>query len=53
LKENKHQGKFHLLAIFLIPGFLASLFLAESWIVPLVYFIVALVIVYFIFRKKK
>jgi hypothetical protein len=52
LKENKHQGKFHLLAIFLIPGFLAALFLAENWIVPSIYFIVALVIVYFIFRKK-
>jgi len=52
LTENGHQGKYHLLTILLLPGFLVALFLSKSWIVPVIYSLVAGIILWQVFRKR-
>lgn len=51
LAENKNQGKYHLLIIFLVPGFLISLFLSNSWWVPIIYLALGSAIVYYVFKR--
>ncbi|NVK65024.1 MAG: hypothetical protein HWE22_10580 [Flavobacteriales bacterium] len=52
MNNSQHQGKYHLLAILLIPGFLVSIFLSNSFWVPLIFGLVAAVILYLAFRKS-
>lgn len=52
--DPKHQGKFHLLAIVLIPGLLVTFFLSNSWAPTLVAIAIAilLVLVVYILGRK-
>lgn len=53
LNDPKHQGKFHLLAILVIPLTLVSVFLLNNiWITLAVVFSTALAIALLFFRKK-
>lgn len=52
LTDHGHQGKYHLLTILLLPGFLVALFLSKSWIVPTLYGLVAGFILWQVFRKR-
>jgi hypothetical protein len=52
LDKPQHQGKFHLLAIFLIPGFLVTLFLSSHWVFPLVYAGIAGVVTWMVLKKR-
>jgi Ca2+/Na+ antiporter len=48
----KHQGKFHLLAIFAIPITLILIFVVQNWWIVSAYISVLLAVSYFLFRKK-
>lgn len=50
LNKPEHQGKYHLLAIFLIPGLLISVFLSKSWWIPIVFLVIALLVIWLVFR---
>jgi hypothetical protein len=52
LTTNKDQGKFHLLTILVIPGFLVTVFLAQKWYWILLYLLIAVSILFLVFRKK-
>jgi hypothetical protein len=52
MNESEHQGKFHLLAIFLIPALLVSFFLSDSWWPFIVCACLAFGIVWWIFGRK-
>ncbi|MGV3631462.1 MAG: hypothetical protein ACO1O6_09650 [Bacteroidota bacterium] len=53
MTKNKHQGKFHLLAIFAIPALLVGIFLAQNiWVTITISLLVALAVYLLFFRKK-
>lgn len=52
MKNDQHQGKFHLLSIFLIPGFLVTIFLSSSWLWVITYLIITAAIIWITFREK-
>lgn len=53
LKNNKQdQGKYHLLAIFLIPGFIVTLFLSNHWIWVLLYLAISILVLRITFKSK-
>jgi hypothetical protein len=52
MNESEHQGKFHLLAILLIPALLVSFFLSDSWWPFVVCICIAMGIVWRLFRQK-
>ena len=39
--KKQHQGKFHLATIFLIPGFIVTVFLSESWLYSILYCLIS------------
>jgi len=49
--DNKNQGRYHLLAIFLIPINLMALFLFETIPVKLIIPIVSSLIAYYLLKK--
>lgn len=51
--KKDHQGKYHLLSILLIPGFLVSLFLSNHWLIPILFLLISSLIVFLTFYKKK
>jgi hypothetical protein len=52
LDKTDNQGKFHLLAIFLIPGLLVIIFMMPWW-VSLLYATIAVGVIWQVFKKKK
>jgi hypothetical protein len=50
MKENKNQGKYHLVSVFLIPTVLAS-YLLGGWIWGLAITIIAALIILSVFRR--
>jgi len=50
--KDQHQGKFHLASIFLIPGFIVTLFLNDSWLYSILYCVISILLLYLLFRKK-
>jgi hypothetical protein len=50
MKENKNQGKYHLVSVFLIPAVLASYLLA-GWTWGLAVTIIATLIILRVFRR--
>lgn len=54
MKQEQHQGKFHLLAIFFIPTLLVTAFLLENpWIIGIVSVLLVVILYFLFFRKKK
>jgi hypothetical protein len=52
LNDKGHQGKFHLLAILLIPVNLTAWFITSHWLWGLITNIISAVVIYFfLFRK--
>ncbi len=49
--DKKYQGIFHLIIIFELPLIMVSIFVLESWLIPLV--VTLITIVLFVFIKKK
>lgn len=47
-----HQGKFHLLAIFLIPAGIVLFGLVNIWWINVLYVLIAATLIYFLFRSK-
>jgi len=49
--ENKHQGKFHLLTIFLIPTLIISFAFIKNYYLLAALVVVAIILVYYVFKK--
>lgn len=47
-----HQGKFHLVAIFLIPAGIVLFGLVNIWWINLLFLVLAGLVIYFLFRSK-
>jgi hypothetical protein len=53
ISDKKLQGRFHLLAIFLIPANMMAIFLSTNWWVEILIHIGTVLLVIFALRKKK
>lgn len=53
LGSSDHQGKFHLLGIFLIPALLVSFFLSNHWWIPVIVLLISIILIAILFKKKK
>jgi hypothetical protein len=53
ISDKKLQGRFHLLAIFLIPANMMAIFLSSSWWMEILIHAGSALLVIFALRKKK
>jgi hypothetical protein len=51
LNNKEHQGKYHLLAILLIPGLLVAFFLSNNWWIPISLTVIAAALIWLAFRN--
>lgn len=49
--DNRHQGKYHLLVIFLIPILVASFVFIKNYYISIAILLAAVLIVYLVFKK--